>query len=170
MEHLLALERCTRIPASGTPTPSLQDIRTQLNLTAWRMTLGGHPDQHFTRCLIKGLTDGFHIGFDQQHNHLPPKRNLPSATEKRELVVHCFEQERALGRFVRHLQPHPLWQINRVEVIPKGHTPGKWRMITDLSHPPAMSVNDSIDLRICTLSYVTVDQVACATAELGRGV
>ena len=55
-------------------------------------------------------------------------------------------------------------------VIPKGHTPGKWRIITDLSHPPAASVNDEIDRELCTLLYITVEQVAATLSRLGRGV
>ena len=52
----------------------------------------------------------------------------------------------------------------------KGHTPGKWRLITDLSYPPNASVNDGIiDPALCTLSYVTVDVVADQAACLGKG-
>ena len=60
-------------------------------------------------------------------------------------------------------------QINRVGVVPKGHNTEKWRLITDLSYPPDGSVNDGIDPTLCTLSYVTVDEVANLAAYLGKG-
>ena len=42
-------------------------------------------------------------------------------------------------------------------------------MITDLSYPPNASVNDGIEASLCSLSYVTVDQVASMAASLGAG-
>ena len=57
-------------------------------------------------------------------------------------------------RIIGPFQPDSALHINRVGVIPKGHMPGKWRMIINLSHPPATSVNDGIDWELCTLSYM----------------
>ena len=37
---------------------------------------------------------------------------------------------------------------------------GKWRLITDLSYPPGLSVNDGIDSNLCSLKYISVDRVA----------
>ena len=53
-------------------------------------------------------------------------------------------------------------------VILKGHTPSKWQMITNLSFLPNANVNNGIDAGLCSLSYVTVDQVASMAANLGR--
>ena len=39
-------------------------------------------------------------------------------------------------------------QISKFGVIPKGHSPGKWRLIVDLSSPASHSVNDGIDPRL----------------------
>ncbi len=60
-------------------------------------------------------------------------------------------------------------QINRIGVIPKGHTPGRWRIITDLSFPRGQSVNDGIPAERCSFEYTTVDRVAGAALALGRG-
>ena len=59
--------------------------------------------------------------------------------------------------------------LNRIRVVLKVHTPRRWRLITDLSHPFNRSVNDSIDLVLCSLSYVTVDMKARAVQALGMG-
>ena len=59
--------------------------------------------------------------------------------------------------------------ISKFGVIPKGHTLGRWRLITDLSSPKERSVNDGIASALCSLCYVTVDQIAAVAANLGRG-
>ena len=61
------------------------------------------------------------------------------------------------------------YHINRIGVIPKRHQPGKWRLITDLSFPEGVSVNDSIDPTRCSLSYISVDNVANRAISLSRG-
>jgi hypothetical protein len=47
-------------------------------------------------------------------------------------------------------------------VIPKGHTPGRWRLITDLSYPEGNSVNDGIQAKWCSLKYTSTEGVAKA--------
>ena len=44
-------------------------------------------------------------------------------------------------------------------VIPKKAKPGKWRLIVDLSTPNGHSTNDGIEKDMCSLSYLSVDQV-----------
>ena len=53
-------------------------------------------------------------------------------------------------------------------VIPKASS-GSWRLITDLSSPLDVSVNDGIQSKYCSLSYVTVDEIASQALNLGRG-
>ena len=59
--------------------------------------------------------------------------------------------------------------VNGMGVIPKGHTPGKWQLITDISYPAGESVNDSIDASLCSLQYMTVEAVANRALRLGKG-
>ena len=54
-------------------------------------------------------------------------------------------------------------------MIPKGHNTRKWRLITDLSFPLNLSVNDGIDPSLCSLSYICVDQLAGIATQYGRG-
>jgi hypothetical protein len=58
---------------------------------------------------------------------------------------------------------------NRMGVVPKGHTPGRWRLITDLSHPEGGNVNAGIEAQLCSLKYTSVESVAIAAELLGRG-
>ena len=59
--------------------------------------------------------------------------------------------------------------INRMGMVPKGHTPGNWRPITDMSFPEGRSVNDGIDPAHCTLQYTSVERIATAAQSLGAG-
>lgn len=54
-------------------------------------------------------------------------------------------------------------------MIPKKSQPGKWRLTIDLSHPKGGSVNDDINLALCSLTYTSVDEAANAIMELGPG-
>lgn len=46
---------------------------------------------------------------------------------------------------------------------------GKWRLITDLSYPQGQSVNNRIDPSLCSLCYITVDEIAAIVTRLGPG-
>ena len=63
----------------------------------------------------------------------------------------------------------PPCHVNRFGVIPKGRNTGRWRLITDLSFPPGLGVNDGIDPDLCSLTYTSVDKVAEVIATLPRG-
>lgn len=77
-----------------------------------------------------------------------------------------------LGHVVGPLPPRqvPGVHISPFRVIPKGHTPGKWQLIVDLSSPAGGSINDDIPAEWCSLSYIKVDGVARHVAQLQRSV
>ena len=77
--------------------------------------------------------------------------------------------ERMIGPIPQGAAISSLMHINRFGVIPKSHNTGKWRLITDLSHPAGKSVNDGIDPEFCSLSYISVDHAARVISRLGRG-
>ena len=120
--------------------------------------------------IVDGLSKGFRIGFDRRQPLQSARNNMPSAAQHHSVVTDYVANESKIGRFHGPLpKPQPGLHINRFGVIPKGHTPGKWRLITDLSFPPQRSVNDGIDPALCSLSYVSLDTVAAAAAALGPG-
>ena len=41
-------------------------------------------------------------------------------------------------------------------------------MITDLSYPESLSVNDAIETSLCSLTYTSVDKVAWKATALGQ--
>ena len=105
-------------------------------------------------------------------NGSPLKPAHKSASAHPETVDEFIKKELLLGRLfgpVSDTSDLPPLQVNRIGVVPKGHNTGKWRLITDLSFPRGQSVNDGIDPLLCSLSYITVDEVAAKVALLGMG-
>ena len=97
--------------------------------------------------------------------------NLLSAFQNPQVVSQYLEEEKELGRIIGPLEPAVAQKVHTspFRVIPKRHSPGKWRLILDLSNPSGTSVNDGIDPELCSLSYISVDEVARVVALLGRG-
>ena len=60
-------------------------------------------------------------------------------------------------------------QVSPFGVIPQGSQPGKWRLIVYLSSTHGSSVNYGIDESLCSLSYMSVEEVASKILELGAG-
>ena len=137
----------------------------------WEKTLAGHPDPAFARYICRGLRDGFRIGFRHGAPLKSATRNMESAQLHPD-VVSEYLQEGSLGRMLGLFAQGELvaqCHISRFGVIPKGHGTGKFRLITDLSFPPAGSVNDGIESDLCSLTYITVEEVAAQAATIGKG-
>ncbi len=116
---------------------------------AWKHALQTH------NYIINELTDGFRIWV--------PVWGTSHLNKHPEVVTAYLQKEQSL------LGPsHPL-PPTRFGVIPKGHNTGKWRLITDLSHPPMGSVNSGIEPELCSLSYTTVDDIANRILHIGKG-
>jgi len=102
------------------------------------------------------------VGIDHSHPLRPARHNMPLALEHPKPINEYLASEiaggRVLGPFPRGSIPGR--QINCLGVVPKGHTPGWWRLVTDLSFPEGGSVNDGIDPTLCSLHYTSVDRVA----------
>ena len=61
-QHLLALESC--VPRQSSVLPAyLCNIVTPLNIQAWEWELRAHPDQALVSYILRGIRDGFCIGF-----------------------------------------------------------------------------------------------------------
>ena len=158
-------------PSHSSTLPELNRVQTPLVPQAWEEALAEHPDKAFTRYILDGLRHGFRVGF-QCHSPLKSATsNMPSAREHPDVVQQYIMEELAKGRLLGPFQLDQLrgMHINRFGVIPKGHNSGKWRLITDLSFPEGLSVNDGIDPCLCSLKYTSVDEVAEMVGKLGRG-
>jgi len=96
---------------------------------------------------------------------------MSSSQQHPEIIDDYLKKEVALSNILGPFPSLscPAVHVNRFGVIPKKHQPGKWRLITDLSFPEDHSVNDAIDSSMCSLKYISVEQVAKKALELGKG-
>ena len=149
-------------------------VRTPLRVAAWEVALRRHPDCEFVGFLLRGMAQGFRIGFDRSAVVLKSaKRNMRSTKEVSEVVQAYLQAEKDAGRVIGPIPDVPdgqLAHVSRFGVISKPHQPGKWRLIVDLSHPPGHSVNDGVYPKWCSLEYASLDQAASIILSLGRGV
>ena len=170
---LLALHSCHPTGTDRTrPHPTLAHVATPLHLRAWWAALSDHPDTRFIAYIIDGMEHGFRIGFQRPGPLRAAVSNCPSAEAHPQVVADYIRKEVTLGRFLGPFTNESVpagTHLSKFGVILKGHTPGKWRLITDLSSPKGLSVNDGIAPPLCTLRYVTVDEIAAVAATLGRG-
>ena len=171
MRELQAFNR--RVPPAGAIKLPVEfcTVTTPLKVKAWEWHLRALPDRDCANYLLKGLREGFRIGFDYQRGGCKSaKSNMLSARQNPHVVDEYLQVERAKGRILGPVDAamHAL-QVNRFGVIPKGHNSGKWRFIVDLSHPEGASVNDGIDPSLCSLSYTSVDWAAKLVIAAGKG-
>ncbi len=118
-----------------------------------------------------GIRDGFRIGYSGRGDlYRQDQANMSSALEHHEVVREYLAEECREGRLVGPLpvEAVPEVWVSRFGVIPKGYT-GRWRLIIDLSSPEGVSINHGIDPKLCSLSYVSVDDAARLVEKSGRG-
>ena len=133
-----------------------------------------HPDRGLVRVLLRGIQEGFRVGFRHNQVELKPcDKNLVSAREHPEVVCGYLQEEVSSGRVIdvgdsktaESLGVH----CSPFGVIPKTGRPVRWRLIVDLSSPEQSSVNDGISKELSSLSYLSVDDVIAEVVRRGRG-
>ena len=166
IDDLLALDACKPTLTTHTLPTSMQSISTPLHWQTLDRKLATHPDQRFRDYITSGLRYGFHIGFDDSQSCHRARRNLLSTSEHPQVVRDYLASECAAGRVMGPLpvEEFPQVQLSPFGVIPK-KSPGKWRLITDLSSPEGYSVNDGISSAVCSLNYVTIEDAAKAVMD-----
>ena len=154
--HLLALDSCR--PLCQTPLPCEgRSIISPLKAHVWSSLLATHPDSRLAEYLVRGITEGFRIGFRYSEFFTrPANSNMPSALANPTPVTSYIQTEIEAGRLIGPVNrsDYPNIQVSRFGVIPKRSQPGKWRLILDLSFPPGFSVNDAIDSEVCMLTEI----------------
>ena len=95
---------------------------------------------------------------------------MKSAMDNPQVVTQYLESECRAGRVVGLLsiEEFPFMHISRFGVIPKS-TPGKWRLIVDMSSPEGGGINDGIQETMCSLSYATVEDTTRGIVNYGTG-
>ena len=146
-------------------------VSTPLDADVWEAALLPHPDRAYASYVVQGLRGGFRVGFQWGAPLKSARNNMPSTRLRPEVITEHIAKEVGKGRMIGPLPPslkHVL-HVNRIGLIPKGHSAGKFHLITDLSFPRGASVNDGISPDLVSLSYITVDDVAEIVQRLGKG-
>ncbi len=96
---------------------------------------------------------------------------MQSANVRPDVIGSFLDAELRASRVYGPLDPVLLdrVQVNHFGLVPKGHQPGKWRLIVDLSSSNGTSVNDGIESSLCSLHYTSVDESCARIAVKGRG-
>ncbi len=118
-----------------------------------------------------GVREGFRVGFNHRLcNCLSVRGNMKSVVDHREVVEAYVQGESEVGRLLGLFdkEKFPEVQVSPFGVIPKSE-PGEWRLIVDLSSPQGASVNDGIEGDLCSLTYLSVDDIVRKVREYGKG-
>ena len=171
MASLRRLSCTTSIsPPSPIPWP---ECPTPVNIGRLAGYLHSHPDQEFAQFVLRGLSRGFHVGFNLQEGKSlrSSHRVHPSVSASPQAVSQYIADETAKGRMVGPLPDtiQRLVHCSPIGLVPKGRNTGLWRMIVDLSFPEDGSVNDGIDAELCSLRYSSIDDALKFIMTLGPG-
>ena len=143
-----------------------------LHKEAWQACLQSHPDQQFTHYILKGITEGFRIGFDRRCKLKAAQKNMHSAAQHPLVIDQYLQDECKTGRVMGpfHAQDiSPPVHISRFGVIPKKHRENSWRLIVDLSASDTQSVNDGIQPELCSLEYTKIGKAVKTINRMGPG-
>lgn len=148
----------------------MSGIHTMLRVHNWEQALSGHSDQVYVAYLLRGMHQGFRIGFDCNKVSLKSaSRNIQSAVAEPGVVDAYLAKEQEAARVVGPMsKAQGAVHISCFGVIPKPHQPRKWRLIVDLSHPAEKSVNNGVVSEWCSLAYTSIDEAAAIILRQGR--
>ena len=160
MDGLQKIQGAAPLQRANQPA-QLQTISSPLrdHLSAWQLALGSHPDKDVISYILEGINCGFGVGFDYSRSLCPARHNMLSTKDHGEVIEAYLAAEVPAGRIIGPLSSSTTSkvkvQINCLVVVPKCRASSKWRLITDLSFPEGRSVNNGIDLLVCSLKYTS---------------
>lgn len=69
-QDLLELDGC--LPVAGRVTSKrLAEVNTPLQVSEWERALANHPDRQFVEYLLRGMREGFRIGYNHRGHTFP---------------------------------------------------------------------------------------------------
>lgn len=155
-----------RLPEAITSHP----VTTPLCLDAWEHALSSHPDRRWVSYILQGLCHGFRIGLECQPSCRSSVGNSPSASKLAPAIEAFLWKQCQAGCMLGPFPPEECGGVitSSLGVIPK-KTPGKFRVIVDLSRPEGHSVNDSVRRQYTHLAYSSVEDATLLMHALGPG-
>lgn len=135
-----------------------------MNPDVWDHYLREHPDRILVKNFVRGLKEGFPIGFTGPRTTFesPPREHT---NEELVMIRREFDREVQLGRMAGPFSSLPttgpyknFHRTNPTFIIPK-RDPSKFRRIEHLSFPPGESVNDFIRKEDFPVDYTSVEKM-----------
>jgi len=121
-KDLLELESERRKPPKESVVPAIWGgVESPLVISEWERCLEGHPDRSFAEYLVRGMRNGFRVGFPYTERRCVQAKNNNMKSTMDNLGVKA-------GRVVGPLELAAA-HVNRIGVIPMNHQPGKWQLI-----------------------------------------
>ena len=122
-EQMQAMERCSSNRERAMPE-ELSKIVTPLKLEVWQRELESFPDQSIAALILRGIRQGFRIGFEATKADLHPSRgNMVSASEHAEIVSSYLAEEQRQERIALVGTPEEAQELgihrNPFGVMPK---------------------------------------------------
>ena len=150
------------------PTVTQAPISTPLIADAWEQALQAHPNRRWVTHLITGLRQGFRIGLQSNPQCRSSSHNSPSARQQASVVSNFIASQVQAGYMLGPFPPAqcPGVLTASIAVIPK-KTPGRFRVIVNLSAPERFSVNDNLHRELTHVAYSSVDDAALLLHHLG---
>ena len=143
-------------------------IQTPLRHSQFESKLAKHPDKAWVSWLLRSITDGVSIGY-QNTRCTVIGRNLPSSFIHPAVIEAELTNKVSAGRMAG---PFPLLAVPNVRCSGLGVVPkkgGKYRMIMHLSAPRGQSVNDAISKDQFSLRYSSLDDAVTLLHQAGPG-
>lgn len=143
-----------------------------LDPEAWGHYLQDYPDQFYVSQILRGLREGFCIGFDGERSNMytAPRSRTPEDAQK---ILAEFLSERQAGRMLGPFGSVPAEGIfEKLRLSPTFTTPkpdGSSRRIDHLSFPHGNSVNDHILSENFPVHFATADSVSCTLTSIPQG-
>ena len=167
----LQSSRAANLPQGSLPPGVLtQRISTPLQADAWERALADHPQPDWVHALLRGMRSGFRIGLQTSAQCRSAARPRPSAQGHSRVVDEFLRHQVAAGYMMGPFDPQECSGVvtSSIGVVPKS-TPGKFRVIVDLSRPEGASVNDQLHRELTHVAYSSIEDASLAMHALGQG-
>ena len=147
-----------------------QRISTPLQADAWVRALADHPQPGWVHALLRGMRSGFRISLQTSAQCRSDARPRPSAQGHSQVVGEFLRHQVAAGYMMDPFDPQKCSGVvtSSIGVVPKS-TPGKFRVIVDLSRPEGASVNDQLHRELTHVAYSSIEDASLAMHALGQG-
>ena len=155
-------------PVWGDQTPSVSvnnvikfnNSKSPLHYCAWENGPKTHPDQDFVKTLLDGIKYGVNVGYTGPRIYRE-NPNWPSAIKNRDAIEKAIQKDLKLGRKIGPFTVPPCENFigSPMGAFEKRRSPGKYRVIHDLSWPEGSSINDFISKSDHSMQYISIDNI-----------